>query len=60
MSSPDTTKVTQIFYQVNQALHSQYREVKADSFTPDSTVNREGFMTIHAEVWPSWTNYKSL
>ena len=52
--------MTQIFYQVNQALHSQYREVKADSFTPDSTVNREGFMTIHAEVWPSWTNYKSL
>ena len=60
ISPPDTTGVTQMLDQVNQALHSQYREVKTDLFTPNSTVSREGFMTILSDVWPTWTNDKSL
>ena len=46
--------------QVNQALHSKYREVKSDLFTANSTVNREGFMTILADVSPTWTTRESL
>ena len=60
ISPPDTTGVTQMLDQVNQALHSKYREVKSDLFTANSTVNREGFMTILADVWPTWTTRESL
>ena len=41
-------------------LHSKYREVKSDLFTANPTVNREGFMTILADVWPTWTTRESL
>ena len=46
--------------QVNQAPHSKYREVKSDLFTSNSTVNRERFMTILADVWPTSTTRESL
>ena len=60
ISPPNTTGVTQMLDQVNRNLHSQYREVKADLFTPNFIVNREVFMVILTEVWPSWTNDKFL
>jgi len=60
ISPPDTTGVTQMLDQVNQSLHSKYREVKSDLFTAASTINREGFMTILADVWPTWTTRESL
>ena len=51
---PDTTGVTQKHDQVNQKIHSVYREVKKDLFSDYSTINRERFMTILWEVWQKW------
>ena len=34
-SPPDITGVTPMLDQVNQALHFQYPEIKADLFTPN-------------------------
>ena len=60
LGPPFTTSVTQLLDQLNQALHSRYREVKNDIFTPHCTINREGFMTILADVWSTWTTPLSL
>ena len=60
LGPPFTTSVTQMLDQVNQALHSRYREVKNDVFTPHCTINREGFMTILADVWSTWATSLSL
>ena len=60
ISPQDTKGVTQMLDQVNQALHSKYHEVKSNLFTANATVNREGFMTILADVWPTWTTKESL
>ena len=54
------TSVTQLLDQVNQALHSRYREVKNDIFISHCSINREGVMTILADVWSTWTNSLSL
>ena len=60
ISPQDTNGVTQMLDQMNQALHSKYHEVKSNLFTANATVNREGFMTILADVWPTWTTKESL
>ena len=60
ISPQDTKGVTQMLDQVNQALHSKYHKVKSNLFTANATVNREGFMTIFADVWPTWTTKESL
>ena len=57
---PDTTGVKQKHDQVNQKLHSVYREVKKDLFSDYSTINREGFMNILGEVWQKWYLLKDL
>ena len=53
---PDTTSVTQLLDQINQALHAQYRKTKDNMFLPCSSINREGFMQVLSEVWNTWTS----
>ena len=52
---PDTTGVTQLLDQTNQSLHKEYREKKGQLFSPFATVDKDGFMTILANMWDSWT-----
>ena len=51
---PDITSATQKHDQVNQNIHSAYRDVKTDLFSPFSTINRAGFMTLLSQAWPKW------
>ena len=50
----DTTGATQKLDQVNQKIHSAYRDDKTDLFSPFSTINREVFMTILSQAGPKW------
>ena len=49
---PDTTGVTQLLDQINQKLHQKYRQPKEEIFTASMAINRKGFMTILAKLWP--------
>ena len=53
---PDTTGATQLLDQINQSLHTEYGSIKSQLFSPFSSINREGFMEILAEIWATWTN----
>ena len=53
LAPPDTTGLTQLLDQINQSLHSHYRKLKKKLFTNEMTIDREGFMAILAEIWPS-------
>ena len=57
---PDTTGVTQLLDQINQSLHHQYRLHKKGLFTPNSTINREGFMRIMAKMWGTWAQSQAI
>ena len=46
----DTTSVTRLLDQINQALHHGYRTSKDELFSQSMTINREGFMTILADM----------
>ena len=43
---PDTTGVTQKHDQLNQKIHTAYKESNSELFSPFSVINRKGFMTI--------------
>ena len=60
ITPPDTTGVTQLLDQLNQSLHSEYRNTKNNLFSPECTINREGFMQILAGIWESWTDSDSI
>ena len=52
---PDTTGATQKHDQVNKKKSILPTEtLKTDLFSPFSTINREGFMTILSQAWPKW------
>ena len=56
----DTTGVTQLLDQINQALHHGYRMAKGQLFSASMTINREGFMTILADMWSNWTTPETI
>ena len=60
ITPPDTTGATQLLDQINQSLHSEYRMHKDFMFTPECTINREGFMRILAKMWPTWAIKESI
>ena len=60
LGPPDTTNVTQLLDQVNAMLHSSYRLTKEQLFTPLSSINREGFMEILANLWCEWTTTEKI
>ena len=53
---PDTSGVTQKHDQINQKLHSAYEAKKDEIFSDYAVINKEGFMTILAEVWNKWAS----
>ena len=57
---PDTTGVTQLLDQINQSLHTEYRNSKSQLFSKFSKINREGFMLILAELWGKWTTPEKI
>jgi hypothetical protein len=60
LTPPDTTSVTQLLDQINNALHSSYRKEKSDHFEPDESINKEGFMIILSNIWTKWTDKSSI
>ena len=54
ITPPDTTGVTQLLDQINQSLHTSYREHKNILFFPECTINHEGFMNILDKIWTEW------
>ena len=60
LGPPDTTGVTQLLDQINQALHTHYRDSKRELFTNEMIINREQFMAILADIWSSWTNSDTI
>ena len=60
ITPPDTTGVTQLLDQLNQSLYSEYRDTKNNLFSPECTINREGFTQIRAGIWETWTDSDSI
>ena len=60
VSPPDTTGVTQLLDQINQKLHLEYKNSKEGLFTAWSTINREGFMMILAQMWSKWASAETI
>ena len=60
VSPPDTTGVTQLLDQINQKLHLEYKNSKEGLFTAWSTINREGFMLILAQMWSKWASAETM
>ena len=60
LTPPDTTSVTQLLDQINNALHSSYRKEKSSCFQPDETINKEGFMIILSSIWATWADKESI
>ena len=60
LSPPDTTGLLQLLDQINQMLHRCYKDCKEDMFTLLSSINREGFMLILAEVWNKWASKQAI
>ena len=60
LTPPDTTGLLQLLDQINQMLHRSYKVCKDNLFSPFSTINREGFMTILGEVWSEWTSKQGI
>ena len=60
ISPPDTTAVTQLLDQINHSIHDRYRQKKDEIFEPHHTINREGFMEILSEMWPTWCSTASI
>ena len=54
ISPPDTTGVTQLLNQLIKIIYQQYIITKKEMFTPFNTINREAFMIILANIWPTW------
>ena len=52
---PDSTSVTQMLDQVNSVLHSSYASAKTN-ISYGSSINREMFMTILGNNWPTWVS----
>ena len=57
---PDTSGVTQKHDQLNRQLHTKYEETKKDNFSCYSSLNREDFMNILAEIWNEWAKPESI
>ena len=57
---PDTTGVTQLLDQINQSLHTEYRNSKSQLFSKFSKINRQGFMLILAKLWGKWTTPEKI
>jgi hypothetical protein len=60
LTYPDTTGVTQLLDQLNKNLHQEYKVEKASMFTDFSTLNRESFMLILANIWNTWTSKEKI
>ena len=60
IAPPDTTGITQIFDQINQKLHSEFRSAKSELSSPFMTISREGFMKILATLWPEWATKEPI
>lgn len=56
----NTTGVTQKHDQINQNIHKEYQNAKEEIFTPFSTINHEGFMTVLSKAWPRWIEKEDL
>ena len=52
---PDSTSTTQKHDQINHYIHKEYQQAKEELFTPFSTINHEGFMTILSKAWVNMT-----
>lgn len=59
VSPPDTTSTTQLLDQVNQVLHSAYRNEIKDIIM-DEHINKRVFMLVLSEIWDSWTSREML
>ena len=57
---PETTRLTQLLDQINQSLHSHFWKSKKKLFTNEMTTDREGFMAILTDIWPSWTTPEGI
>ena len=51
---PDSTSTTKKYDQINQNIHKENRQAKEELFTPFSTINHEGLMTILSKAWVNW------
>ena len=60
ISPPDTTAVIHLLDQINHSIHDRYRQKKDEIFEPHHTINREGFMEILSEMWPTWCSTASI
>ena len=57
---PDTTSVTQLLNQINNALHLSYRKEKSACFESDESINKEGFMILLSNIWSKWVDKDSI
>ena len=55
-----TSGCTQKHDQVNDRLHKKYEERKDELFTCYSSLNRESFMNILADIWEEWATPELL
>ena len=56
VSPPDTTGLLQPLDQINSMLHSSYRECAEKYLKSHEHLDRESFMKILAEIWPTWAS----
>lgn len=61
VSPPDTTGpgLLQPLDQINSAFHTAYRDAKED-LVVSSHINREVFMTILGDIWPTWASSETV
>ena len=60
LTPPDTTGITQLLDQVNKGLHHAYRNSKGELFDSNAKVEREGFMMVLGNMWPTWVSREAL
>ena len=59
LSPPDTTGLLQPLDQINSMLHTAYNESK-EKICYGEHINRETFMTMLGEIWPTWVGTESV
>ena len=60
MGPPDSTHVTQLLDQINDALHMSYRSGTKEIFNDYDTIDRHGFLDILASIWTKWATKESI
>ena len=52
--------VTQLLDQINHTLHEKYREERSIRYLTHQSINRQGFINVIMEIWPTWASAETI